>query len=105
MSYNSTMFHKIAEELERMASEVEKGEIDSKDVFAVLNAIGMIVANCYDDDLASSALTVATCRFGDMYELYCELPDALIFLMGELMETLDYTSISGEGYTGWIKGY
>ena len=82
MSYDKAMFHRMADEMRRIASEGDMPDED--DVFTALNALGLIVANEESQGLASACLGIATCEHGGMYEVFQELPDCIDSLFEEL---------------------
>lgn len=104
MGYNKAMFHRMAEELDRIAYDVEdnKGEhVDEDDMFTTVNALG-ILALSYDDDLASLGLCLAACRFGGMYEVFQELPDVKERLLEVLLEEQGYERFESAHFDGYI---
>ena len=90
MSYESAMFHRMAEEMERIAYTVvdETHEhMDEDDVFTVLNACSLVICagDYHLDEVAEAALCVAAYHFGGMGEVLDELPDATDYLLDLLM--------------------
>ena len=105
MSYNKQMFHLMAEELERIAQEVDENheQLDKSDLFTATSALNLIAAvqNC--DSLACDALEVAACCLGTFYEQECELPEVLDQLIEMVMDMQGYEQLYNENYTAWVR--
>lgn len=108
MSYNSQMFARMADELERIGDEVIDSaapmDMDSDDMFRALDALNKLV--CSDenyDELSALAMAIATCGYGGMYEAFQELPEAKEVMLEKLLKDAGYDFVSDVGYTMWVK--
>ena len=100
MTYESAMFHRMAEEMERIAYTVvdETHEhIDEDDVFTVLNACSLVIcaSDYHLDDVTQTALCIAACHFGGMEEVFDELPDAIDYMLDLLMKRAGLVPYAG----------
>lgn len=90
MGYNKALFHRIAEELDRLGSEAinkdNTEEMDYYDIFLALDGLGKLIVTSSNDELASASVNLATCCFGGMYEVLEELPDAKKCLLELLLK-------------------
>ena len=105
MSYNKNMFHRIGEELQRIAEEVDvpNGEhMDDDDMFTVLQALGRIVLQC-DDRLVATAMDLVVCSFGDMPEVFECLPEVKSELLELLLEDDGYEQLTSDYHVSWLK--
>ena len=105
MSYNKNMFHRIAEELDRIGYEVADEtheKIDEYDLSIALDALGRIVIP-HDDDLALTAISIASCRFGGMYEIFQELPDIKEHMLELLLKDAGYEYMESEKHEIWVR--
>lgn len=108
MSYNSQIFGRMADELERIGDEVYYRnvpmDIIEEDMFKALDALNKLV--CSDenyDELSALAMAIAACCYGGMYEAYQELPEAKEVMLEKLLKDAGYDFVSDVGYTMWVK--
>jgi len=76
MGYKRAFVHRMAEELERLASSGEQDEIADEDVQGIILSL-FEMHRPLDDELADLAVSLYECRIGGMYEAFEELPDVL----------------------------
>ena len=105
MSYNKQMFHRIAEELERIGYEVADEtheKMDEADMATALNALGMLMLDC-NDEIAIAAISIAACSMGGMYEAFQELPDIKEQMLELLLKDAGYEYMESEKHEIWVR--
>lgn len=108
MSYNKFMFHRLAEEAERIAYDItdDSGEgVAEIDVATMLNAIGLLMFQCgYGNELENAAVEFAAASMsGDMDTVFNELPEVLNNLENVLLDKRGYTKLENDDVTIWYK--
>lgn len=103
MTYESAMFHRMAEEMQRIACKLEEnGEhISDDDIFDVLMSCIQVLntGEHHLDEVTEAALSIVTLNLGGMGEVLDELPDALDYMLELLMKRdgfVRYVSANGD---------
>ena len=100
MSYDKNLFHRMAEEMYRMAeAEVE---LDRNDVDLAIQAVNHMAATMGYDSITCGSLGVAACGT-DMTSAILELPDAKAELVYLLMDDGGYEYIPGDDHVLFVK--
>lgn len=107
MSYNSQMFARMSDELERIVGECENDNstmgIEDVDVYGVLVSIARLTSVFGKGyELAGNALRLAVCEFGDMSDMVEEM-EIVDDLSDELLKWQEYECASTENYCIWVK--
>lgn len=104
MSYESAMFHRMAEEMHRIAYETnEEHQLDDDDLHTVADALAFILVNRGHNELAEACACVTATAIGGMYEVFQELPDAKEHLFRLLMDKEGFRLIEDERCEIWIR--
>ena len=103
MSYTKAMFHRIAEEAQRIAENEDTSLIDKDDLFVMADALARILADNNFKSLESQAASLVACKLGGMYEVFQELPDIQRDLIEALMEDEGYSYMANEWLSMWVK--
>lgn len=103
MSYDKNLFHRMVEELDRMAEE--EVELNSDDLSIAIMAIAHMAATMDADHLTASALEVAACNEGDMTDVFEYLPDVLNEHVELIMNKQGFKWTSGDEYEVWVRAY
>lgn len=100
--YDKNLFHRMAEEMYRMA---EGGsDVDKKDIDLAIESVAWMAANSEYRGIISYALSVAACiASDDMGVMFNELPDAKAELVGALMDEAGYEYIVGDDHVLFVK--
>ena len=100
MSYNSAMFHKMAEEVHRITYESHSNEsIDRHDMFTMLDAIALIAAN-KDMGFCSDMAGLAASEVADTIWEEHELEESV---MEQLADELGYEHIGSELHDVYVR--
>jgi len=103
MSYTKAMFHRIAEEAQRIAENEDTSLIDDDDLFVMSDAIAHILSDREFKSLESQAASFVACKLGGMYEVFQFLPEIKRDLINALMEDEGYSYMNNEWLTMWVK--
>lgn len=103
MSYTKAMFHRIAEETQRIAENEDTSLIDKDDLFVMADALAHILTDNDFKSLESQAASFVACRLGGMYEVFQELPEIKRGLIEALMEGDGYSYMDNEWLSMWVK--
>ena len=101
MSYDKHLFHRMAEELQRIAED--ESEVDRVDFSVAVDAVAHIAANLNCEPFTSLPLEVAACNEGGMGEVFNELPDVKDALVELVMSDRNYTRICDEQFDICIR--
>jgi len=93
MGYKRSMFHRMAEEMSRLAYSDDPERIDEDDVYTILDAIFCMDSNAAGDELSSLATDIYQCQHGGMYEAFQELPDILDLMERAIAKHRGYDSL------------
>ena len=103
MSYAKSMFHRIANEAQRIAENEDTSLIDEDDLFVIADALAHILSDREFKSLESQAAAFVACKLGGMYEVFQELPDIQRDLIEALMEDEGYSYMDNEWLTMWVR--
>lgn len=103
MSYTKAMFHRIAEEAQRIAENEDTSLIDEDDLLVIADALAHILSDREFKSLESQAAAFVACELGGMAEVFQELPDVKDHLIEALMENEGYSYMNNEWLTMWVK--
>lgn len=103
MSYTKAMFHRIAEEAQRIAENEDTSLIDEDDLFVIADALARILTDNNFKSLESQAAAFVACKLGGMYEVFHFLPEIKRDLIEALMEDEGYSYMDNEWLTMWVK--
>lgn len=103
MSYDKSMFHRIAEEAHRIAEGGNDDDVTTEDLARMADAIALILANRDYMSAESDAASYVACALSGMYEVCCELPDVRRELIDQLMRDEGFDKLENMTMTIWAK--
>lgn len=107
MSYNSQMFGRFVDEIERIVCECEDDgstmgieDVNMYDVLVSLTRLTSLFGRGYE--LARKSLMLAACEFGDMGDMV-EKPEIVDCLLDQLLKYDGFEFASCESFCMWVK--